>query len=163
MVRLVTPLARRLPMRLRWLWTSRLMMTKAVKAAAPRNRIGNMSAISPKPAISSWSAALDGCSARVVIEVAPAPRARVSRRSSTAARSAPGDTVASASRPWPPARSCKGACGANTTPKSCGSVSTSWRLRAGHRYSGEDATPSTGSSVQPNSVRTCSESPGPRP
>ena len=72
MVRRVTPLARRLPMRLRWLWTSRLMMTKAVKAAAPRNRIGNMSAISPKPAISSWSAALDGCSARVVIEVAPA-------------------------------------------------------------------------------------------
>ncbi len=54
------------------------------------------------------------------------------------------------------------ACPAKTTPKLSGEVSTSWRLRAGQMYSGEEITPPTSTRSHPAGPRMSKESPGAR-
>ncbi len=55
------------------------------------------------------------------------------------------------------------ACAAKTTPKLSGEVRTSWRLRAGQMYSGEEITPRVSTGTHPAGPRMSKASPGARP
>ena len=159
-VRRAMPLARSVPMIARCDAIMRPSSTNVANAAAPRNIKGNANDSSPNPLTSSWSAALEGCSALVITSSAPALRI-AALAGSVASAALSGGMYASA---W--AWTVSGASpatsgsGANTTPKSLGRTNTSWRLLAGQMYSGEKAMPRTWSCCQPEAPRISIGSPG---
>ncbi len=129
-------------------------------AAAPRNMIGNASDISPNPLTSSWSAALDGCSALVITSSAPADR--IADAVASVADWDPSGPSQASAWPWTAAAGSAETSdsGANRTPKSSGRTNTSWRLLASQMYSGEKTVPSTLSSRQLVPSRIWIVSPG---
>ena len=127
-------------------------------AAAVRNSSGNSSAIWLNPVMSSCRAALLGWSSQVVTAVAPSPRATCSMRGATSSRATPS---ASRTSTWFGARPVSSSAigsGANRTPNSLGSDTSSCLLEASHRYSPEEAVPVTVTDCHAPSTRTSTPS-----